>query len=85
MCPNVELTKAQYGAIKSKTNLKDFVYAIMGMLWTREILYSHSISGKSSNAFKEKDAKPQLDPEKVKSILGELLFLYIYTWQIPQD
>jgi hypothetical protein len=47
----------------------------MGMLWTREILCTHSISGKASNAFKEKDAKPQLDPEKVKSVLGELLFL----------
>ena len=82
MCPNIDLTKGQHGAIKSKSNLKDFVYAIMGMLWTREILCTHSISGKASNAFKEKDAKPQLDPEKVKSVLGEL-FLSTYIWPMP--
>jgi hypothetical protein len=55
----------------------------MGMLWTREILCTHSISGKASNAFKEKDAKPQLDPEKVKSVSGELLFLSTYIWPMP--
>ena len=40
----------------------------MGMLWTREILCTHSITGRVSNAFKEKEAKPQLDKEKVQSI-----------------
>ena len=75
MCPNIDLTKGQHRAVKSKSNLKDFVYAIMGMLWTREVLCTHSISEKASNAFKEKDAKPQLDPQKVKSILGKLLFI----------
>ena len=66
------LTKGQHGAIRTKSSLKNFVYSIMGMLWTREVLCTHSITGKASNAFKEKEAKPQLDPEKVKSICGML-------------
>lgn len=45
----------------------------MGMLWTREVLCNHSITGKSSNAFKEKDAKPALDQDKVKSLCGKVL------------
>jgi hypothetical protein len=47
----------------------------MGMLWTREVMCTHSITGKASNAFKDKDAKPQLDAEKVRSICGKLLVL----------
>ena len=50
------------------------VYAIMSMLWSREVLYGHSITGKSSNTYKGKDAKTQLDPEKVDSICGEYYF-----------
>lgn len=45
----------------------------MGMLWSRDILCTHSITGKPSNAFKEKGAKPQLDQGKVKDICGKLL------------
>jgi hypothetical protein len=59
--------------VKSKRTLKEFVYSIMGMIWSRDILCSHSITGKASNAFKDKDAKPQLDSEKVKSLCGKLL------------
>ena len=66
------LTKGQHGVITSKSNLKDFVYSIMGMLWSRDVLCSHSITGKASNAFKDKEAKPQLDSEKVKSLCGKL-------------
>ncbi len=44
-------------------------------MWTREVTCTHSITGKASNAFKDRDAKPQLDAEKVKSICGELLVL----------
>ena len=75
MCSNIDLTKGQYATIKQKSTLKDFVYSIMGMLWTREVMCTHSITGKTSNAFKDKDAKPQLDAEKVKSICGKLLGL----------
>ena len=44
----------------------------MSVLWKREVLLTHSITGKMSNAHKERDAKPALDPEKVQSICGEL-------------
>ena len=43
----------------------------MGMMWNREILCTHSMTGTVSNAFKEKDAKPQLDKEKVQTICGK--------------
>ena len=43
-------------------------------LWeeSRDVLCTHSMTGKVSNAFKEKDAKPQLGEGKVKTICGEL-------------
>ena len=74
LSPSIKITKAQAQILKTKTNQKDFVYAIMSMLWSREVLYGHSITGKSSNAYKGKDAKTQLDPEKIDSICGEYYF-----------
>ena len=71
--PSIAVPKGQQKVLKGKANLKDFVYSIMGMLWTREVLSTHSITGKSSNAFKERDAKPQLDQEKCKDICGKLI------------
>ena len=47
----------------------------MGMLWNRETLCTHSMTGRVSNAFKEKEAKPQLDKEKVQGICGKLLYI----------
>ena len=70
--PNVYITKPQHKVLQSKRDVKDYVYAIMSMMWSREVLCTHSITGKASNAFKEKNAKPQLDQEKVKAICGEL-------------
>ena len=70
--PNVQITKVQHKVLRSKANLKDYVYSVMGMLWSRDVLCTHSMTGKVSNAFKEKDVKPQLDEGKVKTICGEL-------------
>ena len=43
-----------------------------------EVLSTHSITGKSSNAYKlNNDAKPQLDQEKVKDIYVVSRFQYI--------
>lgn len=70
--PNIIITKGQLKVLKSKGSLKEYIYSIMGMLWSRDVLCSHSMTGKSSNAFKDKDAKPQLDKEKVQSICGKL-------------
>ena len=54
-----------------KSNAKEFVYSIMAMLWSRDVLCKHSITGKSSNAHGTKEAKPQLDQEKVNGICGK--------------
>ena len=48
----------------------------MGMLWTREVLSTHSVTGRKSNAHKDANAKPQLDTQKVESICGKLLLVY---------
>ena len=37
----------------------------------RQVLASHCVTGRRSNAFKEKEAKPQLDPAKITDILGK--------------
>lgn len=66
--PNLVVSKAQFTMLKSKTTAKYFVYCIMGMIWDREVLSTHSLTGKCSNAYKGKEPKPQLDQEKVNSI-----------------
>ena len=71
--PSISITKGQQKVLKGQGNLKDFVYSVMGMLWSQEILSTHSITGKTSNGFKEREAKPQLDQEKVKDICGKLI------------
>lgn len=79
LCRNIELTKGQHAVLRSKSSAKEFLYALMGMLWTCEVLCNHSITGKSSNAFKEKDAKPALDQDKVKSLCGQVLSIFNMT------
>ena len=68
------MTSGQWKLLNSKDTAKEFVYAVMGMLWTRDVLFTHSITGKSSNAHSTKEAKPPLDPQKVKSICGKFLY-----------
>lgn len=60
--------KKTMGHLKSKGNLKDYMFMHWCQCpWSRDFLTKHSISGKQSNAFKSKQTKPQLDPEKVQS------------------
>lgn len=47
---------------------KLFTYAVMEMVWSRDVLATHSLTGKMSNAHKDKDPKPSLDPVKVAAI-----------------
>ena len=82
---NVKLTKAQFNLVTSKRDLKDYVYSIMGMMWSRDILCTHSMTGQSSNAFKDKDAKPRLDQDKVKAICGKLLLLQMFNCQLTRN
>lgn len=70
MCPYIVLKKSQCDLLRSKKDKKDFIYSAMSMLWSSEVMASHSITGKSSNAFKSKEAKPQLDPDKISTICG---------------
>ena len=58
----------------------------MSMLWSHEVLYSHTITEKSSNAYKDKEPKPQLDlldrsvgdSINVLNILESVVFLVFY-------
>ena len=54
--------------LRCKATAKDFVYALMPMLWSREVLCTRSVTGRISYAHKDKEAKPQLDSEKVENI-----------------
>ena len=50
----------------------------MSILWNRDVLLTHSLTGKTPNAHKERDAKPALDSGKVQGICGELTFFLKY-------
>ncbi|KAA0712499.1 hypothetical protein E1301_Tti021506 [Triplophysa tibetana] len=67
--PNTSITAEQYGHVKwtdAKKATKDLLISVFG----RRILATHCYTGKCSNAFKNKDAKPQLDPEKASDIIS---------------
>ncbi|KAG5277664.1 hypothetical protein AALO_G00089990 [Alosa alosa] len=67
--PSTSITQHQYGSIKwfnAKKATKDLLLAVFG----RSILASHSYTGKQSNAFRTKAAKPQLNPVKVSDIIN---------------
>ncbi|XP_056596691.1 uncharacterized protein LOC130414707 [Triplophysa dalaica] len=67
--PNTSITAEQFGHVKwtdAKKATKDLLISVFG----RRILATHCYTGKCSNAFKNKDAKPQLDPEKVSDIIS---------------
>ena len=44
----------------------------MEMIWSRDVLATHSLTGKVSNAHKDKVAKPNLDQAKVTALCGKL-------------
>ncbi|KAJ8273301.1 hypothetical protein GJAV_G00100000 [Gymnothorax javanicus] len=67
--PNTTITLDQYAKIRwgdSKKATRECCIAVFG----RQVLASHSVTGKSSNAFKGKEAKPPLDPVKLSDIIG---------------
>ena len=51
-------------------NPKAHTHTPMDMVWSREVLSTHSLTGKVSNAHKEKDLKPSLDVGKVSALCG---------------
>ncbi|XP_041920663.1 protein insensitive-like isoform X2 [Alosa sapidissima] len=67
--PSTSITQLQYGSVKwfnAKKATKDLLLAV----FARSILASHSYTGKQSNAFRTKAAKPQLNPVKVSDIIN---------------
>ncbi|XP_028417534.1 uncharacterized protein LOC114541940 isoform X2 [Dendronephthya gigantea] len=68
LCPGVEISKGQKRVLSSKLSAKDFVYSALPIIWSREVLCTHSVTGRKCNAHKEREAKPQLDAEKVDSL-----------------
>ncbi|XP_062330007.1 protein insensitive [Osmerus eperlanus] len=65
--PNTFISPCQYSFIKwgdSKKATKELCMAVFG----RQVLASHSVTGRRSNSFKERK-KPQLDPAKITDIL----------------
>ncbi|KAK6165079.1 hypothetical protein SNE40_023677 [Patella caerulea] len=48
---------------------KELIDYLMSMLWTKEILSSHSLTGKTANP------KPCLDFDMVTSLCGKLIFV----------
>ena len=71
LCPGVEIKKGQKKVLCGKLSAKDFVYSALPMIWSREVLCTHSVTGRMSNAHKEREAKPQLDAEKVDSLCSK--------------
>ncbi|CAM4572459.1 unnamed protein product [Leuciscus chuanchicus] len=68
--PNTSIGAEQFGHMKwtdAKKAAKDLLVAVFG----RATLATHCYTGKSSNAFKDKEAKPQLEAQKVSDIIGE--------------
>ena len=71
LCPGIQLSKGQKKVLGDKLSAKDFVYSALPMIWTREVLCTHSMTGKKSNAHRKREAKPQLDVEKVDSLCSK--------------
>ena len=68
--PNTSIGAEQFGHMKwtdAKKAAKDLLVAVFG----RATLATHCYTGTSSNAFKDKEAKPQLEAQKVSDIIGE--------------
>ena len=50
----------------------------MKMIWSRDVLATHSLTGKVSNAHKNKVAKACLDQAKVTALFGKYVFISEY-------
>ncbi|XP_076126791.1 uncharacterized protein LOC143142049 [Alosa pseudoharengus] len=67
--PTVKITATQYAHIKwsdPRKATKDLLMAVFG----RQVLATHSYTGKLSNAFLERQPKPQLNSAKTSDILN---------------
>ena len=56
--------------LETYTDSKQYTYTLMEMIWLRDVLVTHSLTGKASNAFKDRSPKPCLDIEKTAALCG---------------
>ena len=75
MHPGISISKAQKKMLDTCGDAKSYTYSIMEMLWSREVLASHSLTGRASNAHKDKEPKPCLDVTKINALCGKSLLL----------
>ncbi|CAB4037895.1 Hypothetical predicted protein, partial [Paramuricea clavata] len=66
--PGISILKAQKKILDTCGEAKKFTHSIMEMLWSREVLATHSMTGRSSNAHKDKKPKPCLDAAKIGAL-----------------
>ncbi|KAG1652476.1 BEN domain-containing protein 6 [Nymphon striatum] len=66
--PGLVVMKAQKKRRDMRSDAKSYIYSLMAMLWSRDVLSTHSLTSKRSNAHKDKVPKPCLDPDMVKQL-----------------
>ncbi|KAG1715037.1 Cuticle protein 14 isoform a [Nymphon striatum] len=66
--PGLVVMKAQKKLRDMRSDAKSYIYSLMAMLWSRDVLSTHSLTSKRSNAHKDKVPKPCLDPDMVKQL-----------------
>ena len=71
--PDITVFKGQKKLLDACGDQKSFLYNLMEMLWSKEVMATHSLTGKASNAHRDKEPKPSLDGNKVKALFGKLL------------
>ncbi|XP_013408848.1 BEN domain-containing protein 6 [Lingula anatina] len=63
--PGLSIHREEKALLERNRDPKKFIYCLMDFLWSRDVLATHSLTGKSCNAHKDKGAKPQLNQAKV--------------------
>ncbi|XP_046863786.1 uncharacterized protein LOC124457608 [Xenia sp. Carnegie-2017] len=70
LAPGITILHSQRDLLTLQGNPKNYTYALMDMIWSRDELATHSLTGKTSNAHKDKTPKPSLDASKVAALCG---------------
>ena len=70
LAPGIQVLPSQKELLALHGNAKSYTYALMDIIWSRDVLATHSLTGRISNAHKDKDPKPSLDVVKVAALCG---------------
>ncbi|XP_046841891.1 BEN domain-containing protein 5-like [Xenia sp. Carnegie-2017] len=68
LAPGITILPSQRDLLTLQGSPKNYTYALMDMMWSRDVLATHSLTGKTSNAHKDKTPKPSLDASKVAAL-----------------